>query len=206
MKKWISLTSVAIVLTVVVGALAFFGGSAWALKNTPILDDLVEVEIVSNDEKIITAVERQEQLVLLSTNVQGLSEERVNRTLLGRTLIGSERTQFLQYSYRAKFGIEGSDVTISETDENQYLIMVPEFVFIGHDSEQFKTAIEDNGALSWATPEIDTARTITSILDAETKAEQINENRDLLEDQTRAFYVGIIHSIDEQAEIQFEFL
>ncbi|RNE48499.1 hypothetical protein [Corynebacterium alimapuense] len=206
MKKWISLISVAIVLMAVVGAGAFFGGSAWALKNTPILDDLVEVEVVSNDEKIITAIERQEQLVLLSTNVQGLSEERVNRSFLGRTLIGSERTQFLQYSYRAKFGIEGSEVTVTETDDNQYLIVVPKFIFIGHDSEQFKTAIENNGALSWATPEIDTARTITSILNAETKAEQINDNRDLLEDQARAFYLGIIHSIDDQVEVQFEFL
>jgi hypothetical protein len=69
----------------------------------------------------------------------------------------------------------------------------------------FKTAIEDNGVLSWVTPQIDTAAAITAILSEGEMAEQILSNRDLLEDQARTFYTGIIHRINDDVEIDFEF-
>lgn len=196
---------IVVVLTVVVGVLALVVGGAWALSRTPLLDEPLEVVSESSNEKIVTAVERQEQLVLLSTNIQGLSEERVNSSLWGRNLPGTGRTQFLKYTYRAKLGIEGGEVRIEETGDDRYLISVPEFIFIGHDAVKFETAAEDNGALSWVTPEIDTAETISKILNEETKAEQVDQNRDLLEDQARNFYTGLVHGIDDQVELEFEF-
>ncbi|QGU04178.1 hypothetical protein [Corynebacterium comes] len=188
-------------LVSLVGVLAFFGGGAWTLKKMPTLEAPLETVTESSNEKIVTAVDRQEQLVLLSANVQGLSEERANRG----NLPGTERTQFVKYTYRAKLGIEGGDVNIKETGDNRYLISVPEFIFIGHDRAKFEIAVENNGPLSWITPDIDTAKTITKILNEDAKAEQVKENRDLLEDQTENFYTGIIHGIDDQVEIEFEF-
>lgn len=183
----------------VVGIIAFVaGGVVDRAKPTEVITE-------SSNEKIVTAVERQDQLVLLSTNVQGLSTETVERLILGKRVPGTGRTQFLQYTYRAKLGIEGGDVTIEETGENRYLISVPDFIFIGHDNVKFETAVEDNGVLSWVTPKIDTAKTITEILNEDEKTEQVKENRDLLEDQTRNFYTGIIHGIDDQVKLEFKF-
>lgn len=193
------------VLVVAVGLVAFFGGGALALKDQLPFEKPLEVITESSNEKIVTAVERQEQLVLLSTNVQGLSTETVEREVLGKRVPGTSRTQFVKYTYRAKLGIEGGDVTIEETGENRYLISVPDFIFIGHDNEKFETALEDNGVLSWGTPKIDTAKTITEILNEDAKAEQVKENRDLLKGQTRNFYTGIIHGIDDQVKLEFEF-
>lgn len=193
------------VLVVAVGLVAFFGGGALALKDQLPFEKPLEVITESSNEKIVTAVERQEQLVLLSTNVQGLSTETVEREVLGKRVPGTSRTQFVKYTYRAKLGIEGGDVTIEETGENRYLISVPDFIFIGHDNEKFETALEDNGVLSWGTPKIDTAKTITEILNDDAKAEQVKENRDLLKGQTRNFYTGIIHGIDDQVKLEFEF-
>lgn len=193
------------VLVVAVGLVAFFGGGALALKDQLPFEKPLEVITESRNEKIVTAVERQEQLVLLSTNVQGLSTETVEREVMGKRVPGTSRTQFVKYTYRAKLGIEGGDVTIEETGENRYLISVPDFIFIGHDNEKFETALEDNGVLSWGTPKIDTAKTITEILNEDAKAEQVKENRDLLKGQTRNFYTGIIHGIDDQVKLEFEF-
>lgn len=191
-------------LVSLVGVLAFVGG-AWTLKKMLTLDAPLETVTESSNEKIVSAVERQEQLVLLSANVQGLSEERAERSWWERNLPLTERAQFLKYAYRAKLGIEGGDVNIEETGDNRYLISVPEFIFIGHDNAEFEIAVENNGPLSWVTPKIDTAETITKILDDEAKAEQVNENRDLLQDQARNFYTGFIHGIDDQVELEFEF-
>ncbi|TDS82307.1 hypothetical protein EV640_1213 [Nesterenkonia aurantiaca] len=143
--------------------------------------------------------------MLLSTSTQGLAEDQVSREIFGRDLPGTGRTQFLQYSYRAKLGVEGSEVSIVETGEDQYRVSLPDFIFIGHDNVNFKTAVEQNGVLSWVTPEIDTASTITEILSGGELTEQIDLNRDLLEDQARTFYTGIIEGIDDGVEIEFEF-
>ncbi|MGJ9373875.1 hypothetical protein [Nesterenkonia sp. CF4.4] len=168
-------------------------------------DSLFGVSTESRDSQIVTAIERQEQIVLLSTSVQGLKDEQVYSELFGRTLPGTGRTKFLQYSYRAKLGIEGGEVAIEETGEDTFLVTVPEFIFIGHDRADFKTATEENGALSWVTPEIDTAAMITEILSEGEMTEQIESNQDLLQDQARAIYTGIIQAIDEDIDVDFEF-
>ena len=43
----------------------------------------VEIETTSSDSRIITAIEKQEQIVLMSASVQGISTERVDGTIWG---------------------------------------------------------------------------------------------------------------------------
>lgn len=192
------LSALAVFLVIVVAVFLF--GYAYTAR-----DSLFGRSAESRDTRIVTAIERQEQIVFLSTSTQGLAEEQVSSEIFGRNLPGTGRTQFLQYSYRAKLGVEGGEVSIEETGENEYLISLPEFIFIGHDNVDFKTAIENHGVLSWVTPEIDTASTITELLREGEMTEQIDLNRDLLQDQARAFYSGIIQGIDDGIEIEFEF-
>lgn len=165
----------------------------------------IEVETTSTDSQIITAITEQEQIVLMSTSVQGIWTERVDGTIWGRKIPGSSRLQLLQYSYRAKLGIEGEDVLIARSGTDRYTIHIPEFIFIGHSDEKFETVMEKNGVLSFATADIDAAETITKILDAKTKADEINANRVLLEDQATAFYTGIVTAIDPNVDLEFKF-
>ncbi|MCV5968550.1 hypothetical protein, partial [Lactococcus petauri] len=88
----------------------------------------------------------------------------------------------------AKLGIEGKDVTIEHTGEDALLISIPEFIFIGHDDESFRTVVEDNGVISGVTPEIDTVEMINTILDDDAQGQYVDANQEVLEDQARVFY------------------
>lgn len=64
---------------------------------------------------------------------------------------------------------------------------------------------ENNGALSWITPENDAVEMINNILTDDAKAQYVESNRQFLEDQARAFYAGIIRSVDPKLTVSFEF-
>ncbi|HSK32341.1 MAG TPA: hypothetical protein VK903_02540, partial [Propionicimonas sp.] len=85
------------------------------------------------------------------------------------------------------------------------LISIPRFIFIGHSNESFQTVVETNGVLSFTTPEIDTAEVITNVLNDEAKSQYIASNNELLRDQAKAFYTGIINAIDPTITVEFEF-
>ncbi|APT87481.1 hypothetical protein [Corynebacterium flavescens] len=159
----------------------------------------------STNTQVIKSVEREEQVVLVSLGIQGLNRQSENRALWGMQVPGSARTQFIQYDYKAKLGIEGKDVRIEETGENAYKIAVPAFIFIGHADEHFEKVIDDNGLLSWVTDEIDPAQRITEILQGGEQEKNIADNRELLQDQARQFYTDIITAIEPTAQLEFSF-
>ena len=195
MKKLLS-TLIAVILIAAVAATAVV---VWQVK------DPVDVETESSNTKVIKAVEREEQVVLVSLGMEGLSEESATSKLWNWQVPGSERTQYIKYSYRAKLGIEGSQVQVEEESPHHFRVQIPEFIFIGHSDENFETAVEDNGALSWITPDIDKAETITKILNEDKKKEDIADNRDVLQSQAKQFYTGIISGVDPEAEVDFSF-
>lgn len=104
--------------------------------------DPVAATTESRDTSVITAVTTEEKVVLLTLGIPGLMTENTTSALLGVTIPGSDRSSFIRYSFNARIGIEGEDVTIEETDESEYLIGIPEFVFIGHDDETFDLVAE----------------------------------------------------------------
>ncbi|MDO5513398.1 hypothetical protein [Corynebacterium sp.] len=190
----------AVIALVAALVFAFIGGSTVGMLRDP-----VSVEVESDGSEVITAVQREEQIVLLSTATQGLHKTQSRLTALGWDVPGTARTNFLQYSYQAKLGLEGSAVRIEKTGEDRFLITVPEFIFIGYTEPTFETVLEDGQILSFVSPDIDTAAIITEILGDHEKREHITANRSLLQDQTRAFYRGIVAGIDEQARVEFAF-
>ncbi len=194
-------TSVAIVLvTLVAGGALMFG-----LQNVfPNLSPYQTTSASSNTQ-IINAIERKEQVVLLSLGIQGISERTAGSKFFGIDIPGSNRASFLQYNFNAKLGLEGKDVKIERTGDNQYRLSLPAFTFIGHDNVSFKLAAESNGVLSWATPQIDPVETINQILNDEARSQYVTANQQILTDQARAFYTGIIRSVDPSAEVTFDF-
>ncbi|GAB3529906.1 hypothetical protein [Arthrobacter monumenti] len=159
----------------------------------------------TRNTQVINSITRQEQVVLVSLGIQGIQEEeRSGQRFLGLEVPGSGRASFMQYSFHAKLGIDGKDVRITQTGEGKYLVSIPEFIFIGHDDPHFELATENNGALSWMTPKIDPVEMINDILDDDAKDQYIDANDVVLRDQAKAFYMGIIRSIDPTIDVKFE--
>ncbi|GAB3694471.1 hypothetical protein [Corynebacterium nasicanis] len=194
------LAVLAVIALVAALLFAFVGGSA-----VGVLKDPVSVEVESEGTEVITAVQREEQIVLLSTATQGLHKTQSRLTALGWNVPGTARTNFLQYSYQAKLGLEGRDVRIREMGEHRFRITIPDFVFLGYTEPTFETVLEDGQILSFVSPDIDTAAIITEILGDHEKRAHIDSHRNLLEAQARAFYTGIVQAVDDQAQVEFSF-
>lgn len=159
----------------------------------------------SSDTQVVQAVERTQEVSLLRLSVQGIKTTPESRDIFGIEIPGTTRTQFLQYKFRAKLGIDGTRVKLQKTGEKSFRVSVPEFIFIGYDKPTFKVAVEDGGVLSWLTPEINTDEVITEILNDKAQQAYVEENAELLKDQTQVFYESLIHAIDPQISTTFEF-
>lgn len=159
----------------------------------------------SRNSLVVRSISREEQVVLVSMGIQGISTRKDSSDIGGWSVPGTSRTTFLQYEYDAKLGIDGKDVTIEESGPDAYVITIPEFMFIGHDDPHYETIVEDNGVLSAVTSDIDEAEMITEILNEEAKAELVADQHDLLKDQAAAFYSGIIRGVDPAIRLEFEY-
>lgn len=185
-----------------IGAGGFFG-----LLATGALPSLAPIQskVETTNTEVIQSVKRTEQIVLLSLGIQGVSAIKGNATIWGMPIPGSERASFLQYNFNAKLGIEGKDVEFAPIGTKGVRVILPGFIFIGHSNETFQTVAETNGVLSFTTPEIDTAEVITNILNSEAQQEYIAKNQQVLQEQAKVFYVGIINGIDPSIAVEFKF-
>ncbi|UZN03583.1 hypothetical protein [Cellulomonas sp. S1-8] len=199
-KSHASRTALWLVVAVCLGALLAYG----VMRAFPDLS-LFGSGSEERDTRVVSSITREEQVVLLSLGIEGIAEQTERGSFLGMDVPGSGRSSFVQYGFNAKLGIEGGDVRIVQTGEDELLISIPEFIFIGHDDESFRTVVEDNGVLSWVTPEIDVVEMINTILDEDAQGEYVEENTEILEDQARVFYTSIVAGIDPTITLSFEF-
>lgn len=165
----------------------------------------------SRDTQVIRSIKGEEQVILVTAGMTDVQEEREDglNFALGDwdlfTLPGSERSVLVRYEYDAKFGIEGKDVEISQTDDNAYLITIPKFIYLGYANPDLSVADEKNGLLSWATPEIDTTEVFEKLLSEQAVAQHIDGIRAVLEEQAELFYTRIVEAIDPTITLTFEF-
>ena len=163
------------------------------------------IQSESHDSQVIHAIERTQEVSLLSLGIQGITEEDKCAEAFGKCIPGSTEKVFLQYNFNAKLGIDGAEVKVTKAGKNAYLISVPEFSFIGYEEPTFKVATEDGGVLDWITPDIEKVEMINKILNDDAQTEYVASNEELLEDQTKVFYDSLITSIDPEAVTTFEF-
>lgn len=159
----------------------------------------------TSDSQVITAIERTQEVSLVSLGIQGLMEENKCQEAFGKCIPGSTETVFLQYNFDAKLGIDGANVEVTKTGEDAYLISIPKFRFIGYDEPTFKEATQDGGFLGFITEDIDRVEMVNKILDDEAQAEYVATNEGILKDQTKLFYDGLITSVAPDATTTFEF-
>lgn len=159
----------------------------------------------SKDTQVITAIERQEEVALLSLGIQGISEESAAFQINDWQLPGSAKATFIQYTFDAKLGIDGQEVTVEQDGSNTYRVTIPEFIFIGHDNVDFKMITENNGALSWLSPEIEQTEMVNEVLGEDARQQYLDSNEDILKDQAEEFYRSIITSVLPEADLEFNF-
>lgn len=189
-------------LPVAVGLVAV---GVWLAAGPLKLSALFGARSESSNTQVIAAVTREQQVVLVSLGIQGIDKKSGTSTFMGVDIPGSERATFLKYSFSAKLGLEGKDVKVAQSAPHSYRVSIPRFIFIGHANENFETVVETDGVLSFATPEIDTAAMVTSILNDEAQAQYIRKNADLLRDQANVFYSTLIAGVDPEATVAFEY-
>lgn len=161
----------------------------------------------TRDTQVVRSVTTDEEVVLVTSGVAGVLEERgAALDVFGLfELPGSTRALFVRYEFDAKLGLEGKDVGVREVGENAYLISIPEFVSLGYDDPEISKATEENGILSWTTPEIDEFEIAEKILNERDIDSYVDGLRPLLEEQARVFYTRIVTSIAPGATVDFEF-
>lgn len=164
------------------------------------------IDSEGQDTQVINAVTRTQEVSLVSLAVEGITEEKQpNRDVLGLDIPGTGRATFVRYSFDAKLGINGESVQITKTAANAYLVIIPDFLVIGYDQPSFEIAVEDDGVLSWVTPDISEVEMVNGVFGYAAQEKYLQDYRGQLEDQAQVFYNSLITSIDPAAETTFEF-
>ncbi|MFT3942988.1 MAG: hypothetical protein QM705_04090 [Ancrocorticia sp.] len=185
---------------------AILGGGWFFLVHKELLPaNFLGMTSERKSEQIIKSISREEQIALVSLGIQGIDKQSSNAKLFGKKVAGTDREVLIQYGFDAKLGVEGKDVKIAEVDENKLRVTIPEFIFIGYDNLNFEVAAENNGILSWTTPEINEVDMVNTILNDDAKTKYVKSNQDLLKEQTEFFYSSIITSADPDIQLEFEY-
>lgn len=158
-----------------------------------------------SNTQVIQAVKKQREVTLLKLGIQGIVDQTITSTLFGYKVPGTSKVLYLQYNYNAALGIDGKDVEIVKQGGHSYRLKIPSFKLLGHSDIRFQKAVEKNGLISWATPEVDVTKLVTEVLSEPAKDKLIADNKEILQEQARDFYLGIIQSADPQASVKLDF-
>lgn len=179
------------------------GTGAFVLANA--LGLPIGVKSSTEDSQVIQAIERTQEVSLVSLGIQGLLNEKKCAEVFGKCVPGSSESVFVQYKFDAKLGIDGSDVRVTKTGEADFSVSIPQFSFIGYDQPTFEVATQSGGVLRFITPDIDRVEMINKILDDSAQSKYIDSNDQVLKDQTKVFYESLIGSVNSEATVTFEF-
>ena len=202
MKQWFTrlvkvLLGLLVVLAVVIVLVVLAAKQGWL--------DAVGINSSSRDSQVVQAIQRTEEVSLLSLQVQGLTDESRNAEVFGQSVPGSEEKVFIQYEFLAKLGFDAADVEVEQTGDDSYVLTIPEFSFIGYAEPSFEVATTDGGVLSFVTPDIDELELVNKVLSEESQATYLSDNDEALREQTATFYGSLFTSIDPAIETTYEF-
>lgn len=159
----------------------------------------------SGDSQVISALERTGEVSLITAHTSGVYEVENHTVIFGKRLPGSAKTVFIEYSYENKLGFDASAVNIKPKYNNEYQIIIPEFILIGKNNIEVETVFNKRGPISFSTENIDVAKATEEILASGKGEELIESNRDLLEDGAEEFYEDIILEFDDEVRLDYRF-
>ena len=202
-----SLARLLIICATILGGLAVLGLAVGLPISNAISSAAppVTVETQQDNTQVIESLKRTEEVSLLSLGIQGIEQRTQQQTVFGQPVPWTDRSKFLQYSFNAKLGVDGSKVEIREGDDGSIVISIPEFIFIGHDDAKFELISEQNGELSFTTPEIDELEMTNAILNDSAEQTYLEQHEQQLREQVESFYRGIVNSVDPTLNVVFEY-
>lgn len=201
-KKWqIAIVAIVAVLGIALGSFGTIRVFSWFPGLMP--PELREKG--TDDTQVIRSMRRTKEVSLLRLGVTGIISKENKSHFFNMEIPGTERARFIQYTFDAKLGFEGKDVVIKETDKNTFDVAIPEFKFIGYDDPEYRVIVEQNGALSFGTKQIDSLDMVNNILTDKAKKEYVDSNREILEEQAKSFYTSIVNSVSPEAKLHFTF-
>ncbi|MEO9248013.1 hypothetical protein ABDK96_09995 [Citricoccus nitrophenolicus] len=194
------LTAVCLLAVLLLGAMILFPKA-----------DLFGVETRSRNTEVINSVTGIQEVALVGLGIEGIEERSTSGTFdlplttKSGALPGSDRARYLKYKFTAKLGVDGSTVKINKTGEDSFRITIPEFKVIGIKNPVTETVVEDNGVLSWLTPEIKESDISNDVLSDEAHQKYLDDYEELLRDQAESYYGGIVKSVAPTVTVEFEY-
>jgi hypothetical protein len=189
------------IVALVIGALVT-GVAAGILTPTWLASALGPQTPIRN-EQVVTSIEKEEQTVLLSLGVEGISEaEGIPPTIL-KDFPVLAKARYMVYSMKAKLGVD--TVSIEATDDHKFTVAVPDFIWIGQDEFKIGDVFSNDGVLSAFTEQDTESEQVNAIIDDEVKQKHLAANQELLRDQAEFYFTKLATSIDPDAELTFVF-
>lgn len=189
------------VVALVLGALVA-GVAAGVLTPAWLVSALGSHSIVKN-EQVVTSIEKKEQTVLLALGVQGISEAKGIPPAILKDFPLLQKARYMQYSMKAKLGVDSVEVT--STGDHEFVVTVPEFIWIGEEGLHIDRVIGNDGVLSAFTEQLSESEQFNTIVDEELKDKYLADNQQALRDQTEFYFTKLATSIDPDAKVTFTF-
>lgn len=189
------------VVVLVIGALV--AGVAAGLLTPPWLASTLGSQTVVKNEQVVTSIEREEEVVLLTLGAQGISEAKGIPPAIVRDFPWLQKARLMQYSLKVKLGTD--TVAIKATDDHQFVVTVPPFIWIGEEDMKIERVFSDDGVLSAFTDQMTEAEQFNAIVGEELQAKYLEDNEQALRDQTEYVFTKLARSIDPAAQLTFEF-
>ncbi|MBW9093326.1 hypothetical protein JNB62_06495 [Microbacterium jejuense] len=189
------------IVVLVLGALVA-GVGAGLLTPTWLASALGPQTPIRN-EQVVTSIEKEEQTVLLSLGVEGISEAEGIPPAILKDFPLLAKARYMVYSMKAQLGVD--TVTIEATDDHKFIVTVPEFIWIGQDEFKVGDVFSNDGVLSAFTEQDSESEQVTAIINDEVKQKHLAANQELLRDQTEFYFTKLATSIDPDAELTFVF-
>lgn len=155
------------------------------------------------NEQVVSSIQKEEQSVLLTLGVQGISEAKGIPPAMFKDFPLLHKARLMQYSMKAKLGVDA--VTIDATGDHTFVVTVPEFIWIGQDDLNIDRVFSDDGVLSAFTEQKSEVDQLNGIVDDALKQKHLEGNDQALRDQAEFYFTKLARSIDPDAELTFEF-
>lgn len=196
---WV-LTAICFVVTLLLGAMVLFPKA-----------DLFGIETRARNTEVVNSVTGIREVALVALGIEGIEERNSSGkfelplTTVSGPLLGSDRARYVKYDFTAKLGVDGSTVKIDESGKDAFTITIPEFEVIGIQNPNTETILEDNGILSWLTPEIEESDISNEVLSEKAHQKYLDEYEELLRAQAEAYYGSIVKSVAPNVTVKFEY-
>lgn len=169
-----------------------------------------DTEKTTNTTNTITRLEQVQEHIFLNVGINTIETIEHENEFLKKLNLNFPITQkraLVIVNYMAKFGFN-KPVTITELSENTYRITVPAFVSLGVELDEtnpYQLYSMDEGLLSFATEDIDTAEYVSERLSNAEQQTYLAQYQQELKESCERYFASIFEAIDPAITLEFQY-